>query len=247
MKKRITLLALLLVCLLTLTGCFCEHEWIPADCVNPAICSKCEETEGTPNGHVWMAATCAAPKTCEVCGETEGEAKPHTWADATCTAPKTCTVCAATEGEALEHTWLDATYEAPMTCEVCGETQGEPLVASIEDSDAFDTITGILDEQMSDLNPEYVIDEELSLLYVYLDAPSGTALGLVSDPAASLESWNEVVYTMCDLSTSIQEEFTKAGMEVNCSIMLVSDANAENILMGCLNGEVIYNVMDDLL
>ncbi len=127
MKKKITLLLLVLVSLLVLAGCACEHDWEDADCVTPKTCSECDETEGAPLGHSWMAATCEAPKTCENCGETEGEARPHEFSDATCDTAKTCTVCGLTEGDALGHQWLDATYDTPTTCEVCGITEGEPL------------------------------------------------------------------------------------------------------------------------
>lgn len=128
MKKKITLLALVLCCVLVLAGCGCEHEWVEADCVTPKTCSLCEETEGEALGHTWEDADCLNPKTCAECGETEGEALGHTWIDATCAAPKTCEVCGETEGEALEHTWIDATTEAPKTCEVCGETEGERII-----------------------------------------------------------------------------------------------------------------------
>lgn len=128
MKKKLYVLLLAVVCLLVFTGCFCEHEWAPADCVNPSTCTKCGKTEGEALGHVWLAATCEEPKTCEVCGVTEGEAKGHSWVEATCTAPKTCERCGETEGEAPGHTWVDATTEAPKTCSTCGETEGERII-----------------------------------------------------------------------------------------------------------------------
>ena len=102
MKKRLTVLALALCCLLVFTGC-CFHS-------------------------EWYAATCENPKTCVECGETEGEALGHVWTDATCTAPKTCSTCRMTEGEALGHTWMDATTEAPKTCSTCSATEGERII-----------------------------------------------------------------------------------------------------------------------
>ena len=127
MKKKLTVLLLVLTCLALLAGCGCEHEWAEADCVNPKHCTLCEETEGDPLGHVWMAATCEAPKTCEVCAATDGDPKGHSWVDASCEEPKHCDVCALTEGEALGHTWMEVTTEAPMTCETCAATEGEKI------------------------------------------------------------------------------------------------------------------------
>lgn len=101
MKRRFWILALVLVCVLALTGCQCEHEWKDANCTDAKTCEKCGETEGAPLGHSWMAATCEKAKTCENCGATEGEALGHTWVDATKEAPKTCSTCNATEGDPL--------------------------------------------------------------------------------------------------------------------------------------------------
>lgn len=129
MKKKLLLVALVLVFALALSACGCKHEtWLDADCETPKTCAECSETEGAPLGHTWAAATCETPKTCETCGKTEGEALGHSWADATCETPKTCETCKLTEGEALGHSWMDATTEAPKTCETCGKTEGDRIV-----------------------------------------------------------------------------------------------------------------------
>ncbi len=99
MKAKIILTLLTLIVILT--GCGHEHVWTPADCVTPA--------------------------TCTVCGETQGEALGHSFKDADCTTPKTCTVCGETEGEALGHTLTEANYQSAAACTVCSETAGEPL------------------------------------------------------------------------------------------------------------------------
>lgn len=116
MKKHITLLSLLLVCAMLLTGCQCSHEWTAADCTTPKTCTKCQETEG--------------------------EALGHTWQEASCSAPKTCTACALTEGEPLAHTWQEANYQQSETCTVCAATEGEPLTASFEEMGIVIDITG---------------------------------------------------------------------------------------------------------
>ena len=129
MKKKISLLCLVLACVLVLSGCGCKHEtWNEADCLNPKTCAECGETEGEALGHAWVDADCLNPKTCSACGETEGEALGHAWVDADCVNPKNCPACGETEGEALGHTWVEATTEAPKTCSVCGETEGERII-----------------------------------------------------------------------------------------------------------------------
>lgn len=128
MKREMAIILLVLVCILALAGCQCEHEWVEANCTTAKTCSLCGETEGAPVGHVWAPADCVTAKTCTACGETEGEALGHSWTDATCEAPKTCENCGLTEGEALGHSWADATTEAPKTCANCGKTEGERIV-----------------------------------------------------------------------------------------------------------------------
>lgn len=220
MKKKLTLLVLALMCLLVLAGCGCEHEWIEADCVNPATCSKCDATEGSPKGHTWEAATCTTAKTCEICG--------------------------VTEGEALGHDWQEATVEAPKTCKVCGETEGDPLTPPFLESDSYKNVKRIIMENMGDYNPEFEYDAESDLLYIYLDAPEGAAYALVSAPAVMADSWAVVVDNFCNLSDVAHTAFVNEGYDTGCALMMISDANSDNILLSCLNGVVIYNVMDDL-
>ena len=77
MKKRIFIAVPYILTLCILSGCACQHEWADADCVNPQICTKCNETAGEALGHDWAAATCTAPETCSRCGETQGAALDH--------------------------------------------------------------------------------------------------------------------------------------------------------------------------
>lgn len=128
MKRKLLTIALGMVLLLLLTGCFCQHEWAQANCTSPSTCALCGETEGAPLGHSWVAATCTDPKACENCGQTEGEAKGHSWADATCLVPEKCSLCHETRGAALSHDWEEATTEAPKTCRSCQGTEGNRLI-----------------------------------------------------------------------------------------------------------------------
>lgn len=99
MKRYLSLLAMMILCVCVFTGCQCSHEWTEADCITPKTCTKCEETEGEALGHNWEEATCTAPKTCTVCGLSEGEAQAHVWTEVSCAAPKTCEGCGLTEAK----------------------------------------------------------------------------------------------------------------------------------------------------
>lgn len=122
MKKIISLLAALVLCVSLLAGCGCSHEWAEADCVTAKTCTLCQKTEGNPLRHSWKEVDCESARSCTVCGETEGEALGHSWQEADCESARTCTVCAKTEGEPLGHDWQIAGCGLPRTCKVCGIT-----------------------------------------------------------------------------------------------------------------------------
>lgn len=133
MKKVIKLVLCAILCIVLLSGCSCKHEWTAPNCVSPAVCSKCGETQGEALGHKYVEATCTQPKYCSVCGLTVGEPLGHDWIEADCTTPKTCKRCGETEGVALGHEWNDATCILPKTCARCGTTEGEALGHTVED------------------------------------------------------------------------------------------------------------------
>lgn len=124
MRKTICILAMVLSCILTLSGCRCSHTWDPATCDAPKTCQFCGATDGAPLGHIWSTATCDEPMFCEICQQAEGKPLPHQWVTATCTAPKTCTACGATEGEPLGHIWQAASCETPRVCANCSAEDG---------------------------------------------------------------------------------------------------------------------------
>ncbi len=127
MKKKLLVFWMTLICSALLSGCFCEHQWQDATCMEPRTCAECGKTEGEPTVHKFQPADCIHPRTCEYCGLAEGKTAEHIWKEADCTTPKTCTVCGTTEGEPAPHSWQDATTDAPKTCDVCGATEGEPI------------------------------------------------------------------------------------------------------------------------
>lgn len=247
MKKKILAIVLTLVCLLMLASCGCKHQWIDPNCTAPALCALCGETEGSPLGHSWLAATCSAPKICQICGDTQGEPLAHPLSEATCEKAATCTVCGATRGEPLGHSWLDATYEAPMTCEICGATQGEPLEATKTDftqSASCATVQLLINQNMSAMSPKYEYKPDSQIFYISLTAPTGTASALASNPEAIASSWETLKTSLCDLTTSARTIFVTDGYdEVGCCIMLLNDANTDNVLLGILNGQVIYDIL----
>lgn len=78
MKKYVSLMIILLICLLSFSGCSCKHTWIEATCVSAKTCSICNVAEGEPLGHTpgqWqetadpVAATVSRVQHCTVCND----------------------------------------------------------------------------------------------------------------------------------------------------------------------------------
>lgn len=111
----------------------CHHEWAPATCTQPQICTKCGAEQGEPLGHdygEWKekeAATCAKKgveeAVCKTCGDVQTrdipmlEHTPGEWTVATAATCKekgketaVCTVC----GETIER-------ELPLADHIPGE------------------------------------------------------------------------------------------------------------------------------
>lgn len=73
MFRKLSILILILVLSLALTGCCFHEEWADATCTTPKTCIECGETEGEPLGHVWQPRTTEVPETCSRCSATQGE------------------------------------------------------------------------------------------------------------------------------------------------------------------------------
>lgn len=144
MKKKISVIALALCCLLVLSGCCFHSEWYAANCTTPKTCVKCGETEGEALGHTWVDADCTTPKTCSACHLTEGEALGHNWVDATTEAPKTCTNCSATEGERII---TDPRFTTASTIDLYGKWIANLPISS--DMFGIEGFEGALDLQIS--------------------------------------------------------------------------------------------------
>ncbi len=258
MKKMIPLLLVLLV---LLAGCGCEHIWKPATCDTAKACELCGETDGAPLGHVWQAATCDKAKTCEVCSKTEGEALGHDWQDATCETPKTCNRCKVTEGAALGHIWLEATTEAPKTCETCNATSGEaiktdPRFTTSACKDFFGTWKG---EGQADLAPQLGMEVDIPLTvtayYTYTFNNDGTATMHVSYEEESFLSAMRYVTIEMLYEAAAQQGLSRAeidaqfqaeyGMDVATYVDAeLAKINVEDYAMDLA---IVYYVADDQL
>ena len=95
--KKMLMLVLALVFLLSVTGCTCSHEW-----------------EHATGGHGQYCEDCGAYETLEE----PCQYKPGTYRD--CENPRKCIHCGKPETEAKKHNWVYSDGDSPAVCMVCG-------------------------------------------------------------------------------------------------------------------------------
>ena len=139
---------------------------------------------------------------------------------------------APTEAPAYEAPAEEPAYEAPAA-------QDDSFTRSA----SFKALKETLNDTMRDYNPQYEYDAENKICYIYFTAPSGTAKLLYESPNAIRTEWNNIVVNMASLSSTGRDLFKADGQNVNCCIMLLSDANSDKVLLGVMNGEVLYDVL----
>lgn len=149
MKIRSILISAILIFLLFLSGCGCDHQWLDASCSSPQRCELCGETNGEALQHQWSPATCQEAEKCALCGEERGEALLHKWEEADCLTPEKCSLCGEENGEALGHSpakaefsnldFKAATGDYIVLCDVCGDTieSGSGNLKALHDGEEF--------------------------------------------------------------------------------------------------------------
>ncbi len=142
-------------------------------------------------------------------------------------------------------TSITVVSSTPVATEATPEATEAPAAASdFTSSSAYTTICSVIDESMGDMSPEYEFDAENNILYISLTAPEGTAAALLTDPDAMAESWENLKTSFGELSTSVENLLDTSGYpEIVCCIMLLNDANTDNVLLGIVSGEVAYDSM----
>ncbi len=68
---------LILIALLSLSSCGCDHDFEKATCEKPATCSLCGETKGDVGDHKYIEANCETAKRCRYCNKKVGEPLGH--------------------------------------------------------------------------------------------------------------------------------------------------------------------------
>lgn len=164
MIKRIVTMVLAATMIIgLLTACCISHSWQEADCENPQICTKCQETKGEALGHSWTDATCETAKTCSTCGEVEGDPLGHQifWSseDRRTTMQGVCSTCDTSFEEPVDWTLL-----GPCDVQDTWECVDAPVITLTVNADG----TALLDTP----------DESFNLTWEY-DSLGETLMGTV--------------------------------------------------------------------
>lgn len=130
MKKLLLLFIVFTLTVLAFAGCEKTqehvHEWQEASCSSPKTCC-CGVTDGEPLGHDLLPADCLSPAACSRCNHTEGEPLGHDLTDANCLGAAACKRegCDFSFGQIGSHV-LECSYEdGELTygCKVCDKAQ----------------------------------------------------------------------------------------------------------------------------
>lgn len=132
-----------------------------------------------------------------------------------------------------------APVEEPKV-DVTETEQFKAVIKTIEDSygemDGFDSITI---ERLSD---DYVL---VSINTKIEDFAYG--LVMFKDNAEIRESWQGIIELDKESSLMIRESFVLFGMdEVHVAFNILNDLNPDNVLSSVVDGEVQYNIIDDI-
>lgn len=250
MKKYISMILCLSICLALLAGCACKHTWVEATCVAAKTCSACNATEGEPLGHTWIEANCVSAKTCSVCQSTEGEPLGHT------------------PGQWQETTdAVNATVIREQHCSVCNEPTGSetvPLSTMVRDelflftpNEFMERLTALADQYVEGFSYEFSFDKGLiadvysggkhAILQFFLrdttlmaaedlDTAEVWCVSLIAVDEADADL-RYCVYMACDPALTTEDII---NLDVQLTIAYVNAASAGEPYGYYLNNDLLY-------
>lgn len=134
--------------------------------------------------------------------------------------------------------------DVPQNTEPSQETDTDKY-KNFEKSSAYLAAKSVIEDTLQTLDPRMEYKENSRTVYVYLDAPEGTAFYLLTSKSSVADTWNTMSENLCGLSESISSMIHGAGYEIDCIFYFLSDYNPDNSLLTVRNGNIIYNVIDE--
>lgn len=118
-------------------------------------------------------------------------------------------------------------------------------IENFGESEMFRQMTDIIYDSFSAFSPSINYDKDNALVNVIVTASDGTVDALEGNTLNALDAWEIMVSSLSELSKSGYELLSDEGLQIGCTVMLLSDKDPENALFAALNGVVVYNVMQE--
>lgn len=141
-----------------------------------------------------------------------------------------------------------AANEDPTTSvskEEVPETTNSLTVSNFGSSELFQEMKNILEDTMGDYSPSITYDRENALVNVMIVAPDGSASALVTNKYAVESAWNSLTESLTEVSLSGYDLLSGSGLDIGCSVIVLSDVNPDKVLFGAVNGLEVYDIFDE--
>lgn len=107
--------------------------------------------------------------------------------------------------------------------------------------DLYLEVKEIINENLSDYNPNVEYDESKDMITIKVLAPKGTANSMVVNPNAIKDDWKTFTTAMKGISSAGYEMSLERDIKVACAVMILNDENTNNILYSAMNGVEVSN------
>ena len=117
--------------------------------------------------------------------------------------------------------------------------------STFESSECYKIIKSTIETSFDALSPHISYNDQEGLIQVLFAAPDGAANAMVMNKNAIRSDWKDLCDNLNAVSQAAYEACISEGYKVGCTVMILSDANPDNVLFATLNGEVFYNAIDE--
>lgn len=156
-----------------------------------------------------------------------------------------CAACGSTESAPAAAPTVESTAEPTTEPEAVAANQQDGAEIPFEESECYSVIKTTLETAFDFLKPEISYDAENRLMHMVFTAPDGTDNAMILDKKAIEKDWNDLCENLNGVGKTAYEACLSKGYQVGCAVMVLSDSNPENALFASLNGETVYNAIDD--
>ncbi|MBQ5969625.1 MAG: hypothetical protein IJL52_05865 [Clostridia bacterium] len=131
--------------------------------------------------------------------------------------------------------------ETPDTASVSPSATG-----AVTSSETYASIQDAVGEYFYSFNPVLEYDAEQNNVIVRITASDGTVENINTNWSSIQSSWTSLRSMSESITKDWQSAFEKEGYDVNCTLIMLSDVNPSNTILLVVNGEVAYDLADEV-